>query len=73
MARRVKMDLEMREPEFDVDFWAVREDSEKDGTPVTESNEVETSELKKAGNKIEKLEEEKLGNDNSFALLEEDS
>ena len=29
MARRVKEDLEMREPEFDVDYWAVRPKEEK--------------------------------------------
>ena len=70
MARRVKMDLEMRDPEFEVDFWAVREDSAEMKTAETESNK-ESSEPKKSENKI-RMEEEKLENDNSFALLEED-
>ena len=70
MARRVKMDLEMRDPEFDVDFWAVREDGTDKKSAGTESSK-EVSEPKKTENKM-KIEE-KLENDNSFALLEEDS
>ena len=34
MARRVKSDLEMRDPEFAVDFWAIR--PEEKGMPVEE-------------------------------------
>ena len=47
MARRVKMDLEMRDPEFDVDFWAVREDSAEMKTAETESNKESSESLRR--------------------------
>ena len=50
MVRRVKEDLEMREPEFDVDYWAVRpkEEKPKDAEEPKETTETKEPVMKKA-------------------------
>ena len=64
MARRVKDDLEMREAEFDVDFWAER--------PKKPEEEVVEEKKEKSEEKmVLPKEEEKLENDNKFASLTE--
>ena len=78
MARRVKADLDMRDPEFDVDFWAVRqrekgEQSEmKTDTSEENFNEEEEEKEEKAGEKMQFKQEEKYGDDNSFATLRDE-
>ena len=64
MARRVKSDLEMRDPEFAVDFWAIR--PEEKGMPVEEKPVDEKKEVKPVVK-----EEEKIKETNSFASLAE--
>ena len=69
MARRVKDDLDMRDPEFAVDYWAVRpvekeasdEVGEKDAEPEKPTEPVAV-----------KKEEEKIKETNSFAALAEE-
>lgn len=67
MARRVKRDLEMRDPEFKVDFWAVREkktESAAEGDvqgAKKEEEEIPTS--------VDATAVEKMQNDNAFASL----
>ena len=64
MARRVKSDLEMRDPEFAVDFWAIR--PEEKGMPA-EEKPVDEKEVKPVVK-----EEEKIKETNSFASLAEE-
>lgn len=69
MARRVKDDLDIRDPEFAVDYWAVRpvekeasdEVGEKDAEPEKPTEPVAV-----------KKEEEKIKETNSFAALAEE-
>lgn len=63
MARRVKSDLEMRDPEFAVDLWAVRPEKEMP---------VEAPERKEVEEKPVLKEDEKIKETNSFASLEEE-
>ena len=64
MARRVKEDLEMRDPEFDVDYWAVRPKEEK---------AKETEEPKEPAKPVmKKAEKETLESSNQYSALGED-
>ena len=67
MARRVKEDLEMREPEFDVDYWAVRpkEEKPKDAEEPKETTKTKEPVMKKA-------EKETLESNNQYSALGED-
>ena len=67
MARRVKSDLEMRDPEFAVDFWAIRPEEK----PVDEKKEEKPVDEKKEVKPVVK-EEEKIKETNSFASLAEE-
>lgn len=64
MARRVKEDLEMRDPEFDVDYWAVRPKEEK----VKESEEAKEP----AKPVMKTAEKETLESSNQYSALGED-
>lgn len=61
-ARRVKVDLEMREAEFDIDFWAIR--------PEVKTEEVER-EKKIVSQPVLKKEPEQFQSSNSFSALSE--
>ena len=76
MARRVKADLDMRDPEFDVDFWAVRQ-REKDEKPgmkadVEDEELNDESEEEEGEKKMQFKREEKYEDDNSFATLQDE-
>ena len=64
MARRVKSDLELRDPEFAVDFWAIRPEEKPAEEVKEEKKEVEAKPVVK--------EEEKIKETNSFASLAEE-
>ena len=67
MARRVKEDLEMRDPEFDVDYWAVRPKEEK---PKEAEESKETKETTEPV--MKKVEKETLESSNQYSALDED-
>ena len=65
MARRVKDDLDMRDPEFVVDYWAIRPvEKEASADEAGEKEPTEPVAVKK--------EEEKIKETNSFAALAEE-
>ena len=79
-ARRVKRDLEMRDPEFKVDFWAVREKkpagaaSAAQDAAVKDSKEEQEKEEEKEKEKVIPTPGtapavEKMQNDNAFTSL----
>lgn len=77
MARRVKTDLEMRDPEFSVDFWAIRPLNKKEGAEEEEEDREGEKEGKGEEGKGEEkerkyMERERFDNDNPFASLQED-
>ena len=66
MARRVKEDLEMRDPEFDVDYWAVRPKEEK-------KESEEPKEPREPAKPMAKMaEKETLESSNQYSALGED-
>ena len=77
MARRVKDDLDMRDPEFAVDYWAIRP-AEKEAS-ADEAGEKEASADEAGEKEVEpveptavKKEEEKIKETNAFAPLAEE-
>lgn len=64
MARRVKEDLEMRDPEFEVDYWAVR--------PKEEKVKEEKAEKEPAKAVLMKTEKETLESSNQYSALGEE-
>ena len=65
IARRVKQDLEMRDAEFDVDFWAVHpEEKKKNEEKEEEKNVIEPQIMKK--------EAETFSTSNSYSALSEE-
>ena len=70
MARRVKDDLDMRDPEFVVDYWAIRPVEKEASADEAGEKDAETEEPTEPV--AVKKEEEKIKETNSFAALAEE-
>ena len=70
MARRVKDDLDMRDPEFVVDYWAIRPVEKEASAEEAGEKDAETEEPTEPV--AMKKEEEKIKETNSFAALAEE-